>query len=99
MKCDPGEGDSQRVHLSPCLWTSPLTPTLSPQERGEGAHERRIALTCAPTSSYGRGEGETHDQSKNLHHLRDNRQHHQARAIAVSADHAAADRRQRAGGG
>jgi phosphoribosylanthranilate isomerase len=35
--CDPGEGESQRSRLSPNLRQEPLTPTLSPQERGEGA--------------------------------------------------------------
>src|SRR5471030_2978395 len=35
--CDPGEGDSPRSHLSPNMPQEPLTPTLSPQERGEGA--------------------------------------------------------------
>src|SRR5262249_49647419 len=34
---DPGEGDSPRVRLTPNLPKQPLTPTLSPQERGEGA--------------------------------------------------------------
>src|SRR6266702_6798550 len=35
--CDPGEGASPHSHLSPSLRREPLTPTLSPQERGEGA--------------------------------------------------------------
>jgi phosphoribosylanthranilate isomerase len=35
--CDPGEGESPRSRLSPDLGKEPLTPTLSPQERGEGA--------------------------------------------------------------
>src|SRR6266568_3837113 len=35
--CDPGEGASPHSHLSPSLRQEPLTPTLSPQERGEGA--------------------------------------------------------------
>ncbi len=35
--CDPGEGESPHSHLSPNLLEEPLTPTLSPQERGEGA--------------------------------------------------------------
>jgi phosphoribosylanthranilate isomerase len=34
--CDPGEGESPRSRLSPDLRQEPLTPTLSPQERGEG---------------------------------------------------------------
>jgi hypothetical protein len=33
----PGEGDSPRVRLSPYTRRQPLTPALSPQERGEGA--------------------------------------------------------------
>jgi phosphoribosylanthranilate isomerase len=33
---DPGEGESPRASLSPNLRNEPLTPTLSPQERGEG---------------------------------------------------------------
>jgi phosphoribosylanthranilate isomerase len=39
--CDPGEGDSPRSHLSPNLQDEPLTPTLSPQGRGEGAEIAR----------------------------------------------------------
>jgi phosphoribosylanthranilate isomerase len=39
--CDPGEGDSPRSHLSPNLQDEPLTPTLSPQARGEGAETAR----------------------------------------------------------
>jgi phosphoribosylanthranilate isomerase len=39
--CDPGEGESPHSHLSPNLLEEPLTPTLSPQERGEGAGLRR----------------------------------------------------------
>ena len=35
--CDPGEAASPHSHLSPSLRQEPLTPTLSPQERGEGA--------------------------------------------------------------
>jgi len=35
--CDPGEGEPRRSPLSPNLPQEPLTPTLSPQERGEGA--------------------------------------------------------------
>jgi phosphoribosylanthranilate isomerase len=35
--CDPGEGESTHSHLPPNLRSEPLTPTLSPQERGEGA--------------------------------------------------------------
>jgi len=38
--CDPGEGDSPHSRLSPNLPQEPLTPTLSPQERGEGAARR-----------------------------------------------------------
>jgi hypothetical protein len=34
---NPGEGESPRVQLSPFLRQQPLTPTLSPQARGEGA--------------------------------------------------------------
>jgi phosphoribosylanthranilate isomerase len=40
-KCDPGEGESPRTHIYPHLPRQPLTPTLSPQERGEGAESRR----------------------------------------------------------
>jgi phosphoribosylanthranilate isomerase len=39
--CDPGEGGSPRVPLSPNLPKQPLTPTLSPQERSEGAETAR----------------------------------------------------------
>jgi phosphoribosylanthranilate isomerase len=39
--CDPGEGEPPRVPLSPNLPKQPLTPTLSPQERGEGAETVR----------------------------------------------------------
>jgi phosphoribosylanthranilate isomerase len=39
--CDPGEGESPRSHSSPNLPEEPLTPTLSPQERGEGAETAR----------------------------------------------------------
>jgi phosphoribosylanthranilate isomerase len=35
--CDPGEGASPHSRLSPNSRKGPLTPTLSPQERGEGA--------------------------------------------------------------
>ena len=35
--CDPGEGESPHSRLSPNSWQEPLTPTLSPQERGEEA--------------------------------------------------------------
>jgi phosphoribosylanthranilate isomerase len=41
--CDPGEGESPQSHLSPDLLQEPLTPTLSPQERGEGAESARRA--------------------------------------------------------
>ena len=41
--CDPGEGESPRSQLSPNLPQEPLTPTLSPQERGEGAEKARRA--------------------------------------------------------
>jgi hypothetical protein len=34
--CDPGEGESRRSQLSTNLPREPLTPTLSPQGRGEG---------------------------------------------------------------
>jgi phosphoribosylanthranilate isomerase len=40
---DPGEGEPPRSHLSPGLRQEPLTPTLSPQERGEGAEATRRA--------------------------------------------------------
>jgi len=33
--CDPGEGEAPRARLSQSLRKEPLTPTLSPQERGE----------------------------------------------------------------
>jgi phosphoribosylanthranilate isomerase len=36
-----GEGESPRLHLSPDLRQEPLTPTLSPQGRGEGAETTR----------------------------------------------------------
>ena len=39
--CDPGEGDSPHSSLSPNLQEEPLTPTLSPQARGEGAETAR----------------------------------------------------------
>jgi phosphoribosylanthranilate isomerase len=39
---DPGEGESPRARLSPNSRKEPLTPTLSPQERGEG--EERAPL-------------------------------------------------------
>jgi len=39
--CDPGEGVSPRSHPSPNLQEEPLTPTLSPQARGEGAGTAR----------------------------------------------------------
>ena len=35
--CDPGEGESPHSRLAPNLRREPLTPTLSPQGRGEGA--------------------------------------------------------------
>jgi phosphoribosylanthranilate isomerase len=35
--CDPGEGEPPHSRLSPNSWKEPLTPTLSPQARGEGA--------------------------------------------------------------
>jgi phosphoribosylanthranilate isomerase len=41
--CDPGEGEQPRSHLSPNLRDEPLTPTLSPQGRGEGAETARRA--------------------------------------------------------
>jgi phosphoribosylanthranilate isomerase len=37
----PGEGESPHSHLSPNLPHEPLTPTLSPQARGEGAETAR----------------------------------------------------------
>jgi phosphoribosylanthranilate isomerase len=40
---DPGEGESPHSHLSPNLREEPLTPTLSPQGRGEGAETARRA--------------------------------------------------------
>jgi phosphoribosylanthranilate isomerase len=39
--CDPGEGQPPRAHLSPNVREQPLTPTLSPQARGEGAETAR----------------------------------------------------------
>jgi phosphoribosylanthranilate isomerase len=39
--CDSGEGESPRSHLPPNLPREPLTPTLSPQGRGEGAGTAR----------------------------------------------------------
>jgi phosphoribosylanthranilate isomerase len=39
--CDPGEGEPPQTRLSPTLPQQPLTPTLSPQERGEGAEAAR----------------------------------------------------------
>src|ERR1700730_1968200 len=39
--CDPGEAESPHSHLSPNLQKEPLTPTLSPQARGEGAETAR----------------------------------------------------------
>src|SRR5882724_1058644 len=41
VRCDPGEGQSPHTHLSPDLPKEPLTPTLSPQGRGEGAETAR----------------------------------------------------------
>jgi phosphoribosylanthranilate isomerase len=38
---DPGEGESPRSHLSPNSREEPLTPTLSPQARGEEAEAAR----------------------------------------------------------
>ncbi len=38
---DPGEGESPRSRLSPGLREEPLTPTLPPQGRGEGAEAAR----------------------------------------------------------
>ncbi len=38
---DPGEGESPHSRLSPGLREGPLTPTLSPQGRGEGAEATR----------------------------------------------------------
>ena len=38
---DPGEGESPQSSLSPDLRKEPLTPTLSPQARGEGAETAR----------------------------------------------------------
>jgi hypothetical protein len=41
LRSNPGEGDSRRTqHLQNSLM-QPLTPTLSPQARGEGAQLRR----------------------------------------------------------
>ncbi len=39
--CDPGEGESPHSPLAPDLRQEPLTPTLSPQGRGEGAEAAR----------------------------------------------------------
>jgi phosphoribosylanthranilate isomerase len=39
--CDPGEGESSHSRLAPDLRQEPLTPTLSPQGRGEGAEAAR----------------------------------------------------------
>jgi len=39
--CDPGEGESPHSRLAPNLRQEPLTPTLSPQGRGEGAEAAR----------------------------------------------------------
>ena len=36
--CDPGEGVPLSLHLQNSPIEEPLTPTLSPQVRGEGAH-------------------------------------------------------------
>jgi phosphoribosylanthranilate isomerase len=41
--CDPGEGTSPHSHLSPNVREEPLTPTLSPQKRGEGVETARRA--------------------------------------------------------
>jgi phosphoribosylanthranilate isomerase len=38
---DPGEGEAPHARLSPNLREEPLTPTLSPQARGEGADTAR----------------------------------------------------------
>ena len=38
---DPGEGEQPRSRLSPNLPDAPLTPTLSPRARGEGAKRER----------------------------------------------------------
>jgi hypothetical protein len=38
VRSDPGEGDSPRTPHPPNSRQQPLTPTLSPQERGEGVH-------------------------------------------------------------
>jgi len=40
-RSEPGEGDSPRV----ALWRQPLTPTLSPQARGEGEVERSASAS------------------------------------------------------
>jgi hypothetical protein len=40
LRSNPGEGDSQRTLKLRRLLKQPLTPTLSPLERGEGAHQR-----------------------------------------------------------
>jgi phosphoribosylanthranilate isomerase len=42
--CDPGEGEPPQSFLSPNLRQEPLTPTLSPQARGEGETARRRGL-------------------------------------------------------
>src|SRR5260221_7779187 len=49
VRCDPGEGDSPRIRYS---WRQPLTPTLSPQGRGEGAH--RVSWHDERTKVYSR---------------------------------------------
>ena len=41
--CDPGEGEPPRSRLSPDLPRQPLTPTLSPQARGEGVEAAQRA--------------------------------------------------------
>jgi phosphoribosylanthranilate isomerase len=41
--CDPGEGEAPQSRLSTNSQKQPLTPTLSPQERGEGAKTVRRA--------------------------------------------------------
>ncbi|RTE91168.1 hypothetical protein D6B98_21060 [Bradyrhizobium sp. LVM 105] len=38
-RCNPGEGDSPRVQLSPSPRRLPLTP--APRKRGEGGHLHR----------------------------------------------------------
>src|SRR5262249_15010488 len=42
-RCDPGEGDPPRTKLSLCSWREPLTPALSPQERGRGRESHMTA--------------------------------------------------------